>query len=122
MSSTTTQDDLVIQYVDLIGVMNEGFSYLKANLQSSENKETEQIFSDIVAAFQQLHDSNRQLSVSFQNEEDFTGHLTEFQGIVENVSNWFDLYTNEQKHTLISDHIIPDFQAWQENLHSKLNK
>ncbi|MCP8617610.1 hypothetical protein [Salirhabdus salicampi] len=103
------------KYNELLNSMDEGFTFL-SEVTDFEDATISTVFADLVHAFQQLNVSHEQL-ISIIEWNDFSP----FQKAVEAMSTWFET-AEENKQELVTNHIIPAFQAWRRPIQLKLNQ
>lgn len=108
------------QYDQLLYTMSEGFDYIEENLGEEAPAEVDQVFSDLVQAMQQLHQGNQQLAAFIGDTEQLKYQIVDFQEIVEMMSEWFEMPANDDKKSLISGRVAPNFESWRMSMHQLL--
>lgn len=109
---TPSQTEFLIKYQELLEGMGEAFQYL-SSVSNLESDISHTVFSDLVKAGQQLHLCHGQL-VTLINLRD----LSSFDAFIEKMSKWFE--ADEDKATLLTDSLIPSFEAWKETINEKM--
>ncbi|WP_138419461.1 hypothetical protein [Aquibacillus sediminis] len=113
---TDAQHEMLQEYLQLLAGMREGFDYIEENLTEEAPPQVAQIFQDLIKAFEQVHKTHSQLLVIFQDEPKVIELVEECKQLVEQLSTWFEVESNEAKQQLLANKVNPSFREWQQKM------
>ncbi|MFD2922583.1 hypothetical protein [Halobacillus naozhouensis] len=118
---TGAQHQMLQEYKQVLSVISEGFEYLENNLNIEAPPQAQQVFEDVLLAFQQICDSNDQLVEWFKEDAPSTLLLDDFHDIVKLLEKWSTLETNQEKRNLLVKEVIPVYESWHSQMRSFLD-
>ncbi|UOQ94387.1 hypothetical protein MUO14_05370 [Halobacillus shinanisalinarum] len=118
---TAAQHHMLQEYKQLLAVISEGFEYLENNLEKEALPQVQQVFEDILVAFQQISHTHESLLELLQEEARTRELVNEFHDIVKLLEKWFTLGTNQEKRQLLIQEVIPVYENWRSRMQSFIN-
>ncbi len=118
---TDAQHSMLQEYKQLLSGISEGFEYLENNLSIEAPPQAQQVFEDVLLAFQQLCDSNDRLVEWFKDDAPSKLLLSDFHDIVKLLEKWSTFGTNQEKRDLLVKEVIPVYESWRSQMQSFLD-
>ncbi|CQR46409.1 hypothetical protein BN1058_00669 [Paraliobacillus sp. PM-2] len=107
---------LLHEYKEMLLVIEEGFTYVTTNLREEAPPQVQDVFNDLLAAFQRINTTHTTLSKCFEEDEELDRLLDDYKVLITNLTGWFEMHTNVKKKELLDKQIIPQFVQWRDNM------
>ncbi|UOR11681.1 hypothetical protein [Halobacillus amylolyticus] len=118
---TASQHHMLKEYKQLLAVISEGFEYLEKNLDKEAPPQAQQVFEDVLVAFQQLSHTHEQILELLHEDARTRELVNEFHDIVKLLEKWFILGTNQEKRQLLIQEVVPVYESWRSRMQSFIN-
>lgn len=111
-----TDYQLLQEYKEMLLVMEGAFAYVSSNLHEEAPIQVQDVFNDLIEAFQKINIAHGTLSQRFQEDETFNQLLDDYKALVTDLTKWFEMDTNKSKKQLLDQQIIPQFITWRDHI------
>ncbi|WP_026559722.1 hypothetical protein AB3Z07_24125 [Metabacillus halosaccharovorans] len=120
-SLTTDQYQIINFYYHLLNTIEDGFDYVNKVSDNLGNTESDRIFSDILAAFNQIDSSNSFIIGCFENDKPLSEEVNKFDQVIKALEGLEQHFMNpDKRHSYIKNQLTPGFIAWKESVQEKL--
>ncbi|MCT2537272.1 hypothetical protein NC661_14695 [Aquibacillus koreensis] len=109
------QHYMLTQYKELLSGMREGLSYIQANLTEEAPPQVSQVFQDLLVAFEQINKVHSQMLIIFNDHPKVVELVEQYKSVVEDLTLWFKVDSNQAKQQLLTDKVLPAFDEWKNN-------
>lgn len=109
---TADMHQMLTQYDELLNTVSEGLDYLEKNITEEAPPEAQRVFEDLLLALEQISVSHEQMMVIFEEDPQLRTMVEDFHDVVKLLQGWFSLGSNEEKRQLITEQVLPSYEAW----------
>ncbi|TGB02360.1 hypothetical protein [Halobacillus salinus] len=109
---TADMHHMLTQYDELLNTVSEGLGYLEKNITEEAPPEAQRVFEDMLLALEQISVSHEQMMVIFEEDPKLRTMVEDFHDVVKLLQGWFSLGSNQEKQQLITEKVLPAYEAW----------
>jgi hypothetical protein len=120
---TEANFNLCQQYLNMVSVIDEGFSYVISSFTDYSKTEGELVLSDIILALTSIANTNTLLEQVLEDDPSVQQLIASFQDVA-NEALKLDDFKNDfnMKMTIINELLYPSFSAWKDIVQNAIGK
>jgi hypothetical protein len=120
---TEANFNLCQQYLNMVSVIDEGFSYVISSFTDYSKTEGELVLSDIIQALTSIAQTNTLLEQGLADDPSVQRVIASFQDVA-NEALKLDDFKNDfnMKMTIINELLYPSFSAWKDIVQNAIGK
>jgi hypothetical protein len=109
---TVEQHHVLKEYNEVLDKVSEALEYLEQNLEEELPDEVQEVFEDLLLAFEQLSGTHEQMVIWFEDKLEMSTLIADYHEIIDLLKKWFVLNSNEEKRELLEEKVIPSYENW----------
>ncbi|MGI8315507.1 hypothetical protein [Halobacillus mangrovi] len=113
---TAEQHHMLKDYNEVLDTVSEALVYLEKNLKEEALDEDQQVFEDLLLAFEQLSVRHEQMIIWFEDKVEMSMLVADYHEVIDLLKKWFVFESNEEKRKLLTENVIPAFESWKDKM------
>lgn len=118
---TAEQHHMLKEYNEVLDTISEALEYLETNLKEEDPDAVQQVFEDLLLAFEQLSVSHEQMIIWFEDKVEMSTLVADYHEVIDLLKEWFVLESNEEKRKLVTEKVIPAYESWKDKIQLFVN-